>query len=195
MGRAKEQLPFAGQTLLLHTLNILDKATYPLVLVGREEQDFGPLPCGVEVTVDGEEGQGPLRGLHAGLLSVGQRADFICLTSVDTPFLNSDILGRMASYLEKNEAAVIRTEGDAGIVHPMPGLYRTSIVSTVETLLEGEERSLQNLLNAIDTRYVTPEDISDIDPDLACVININTPADYDAAVKRRTRDSRPDAKA
>src|SRR5205085_4657886 len=83
MGRPKAWLPFGGELMLPRVVRLLGDAVSPLVVVAAPGQDVPPLPDGVAVTRDAEEGRGPLQGLLAGLRALEGRADAAYLSSCD----------------------------------------------------------------------------------------------------------------
>jgi molybdopterin-guanine dinucleotide biosynthesis protein A len=59
-------------------------------------------------------------------------------------------------------------------------LYDRALVSRIDGLLAAGERRVKALLAASNVRYVTPEELRAVDPELRSFRNINTPADYQA---------------
>ena len=57
-------------------------------LLRLPDQDVPPLPEGVRLVPDKEEGQGPLQGIAAGLEALHGQADAAFVTSCDAPFLS-----------------------------------------------------------------------------------------------------------
>jgi molybdopterin-guanine dinucleotide biosynthesis protein A len=62
-------------------------------------------------------------------------------------------------------------------------VYDRELASRIEGLLAGGERRVKMLLAASKVRYVTPEELRAVDPELRSFRNINTPADYEAWLK------------
>src|SRR5437016_1263866 len=87
MGKPKAWLPFAGQTMLGHIINILNDVVRPIVVVAAPDQDIPPVPKDVSVVRDDREGRGPLEGLAAGLAALEGQAEAAYVSSCDVPFL------------------------------------------------------------------------------------------------------------
>src|SRR5262245_47619872 len=112
MGRPEAWLAFGGELMLPRVVRLLRGAVDPVVVVGAPGQDVPPLPAGVEVVRDDEEGRGPLQGLLAGLAAMHGRADAAYLSSCDVPFLRPAFVRR-----------VIELTGDHQICVPRVGDY------------------------------------------------------------------------
>jgi molybdopterin-guanine dinucleotide biosynthesis protein A len=86
MGRPKAWLPFGDEWMLPRVVRLLGEAAAPLVVVAAPGQDVPPLPSGVTLVRDPEQGRGPLQGLVAGLAALRGRADAAYLSSCDVPY-------------------------------------------------------------------------------------------------------------
>src|SRR4051812_16611205 len=72
MGRPKAALDWHGEPLAARVARVLVRAAGdgPVVAVCAPQQPLPALPHGVELVADAAEGEGPLRGLHAGLAAL-----------------------------------------------------------------------------------------------------------------------------
>ena len=59
-------------------------------------------------------------------------------------------------------------------------VYDRGLAPRIERLLAAGERRLKMLLAASKVRYVTPDELRPVDPELRSFRNINTPAEYRA---------------
>jgi molybdopterin-guanine dinucleotide biosynthesis protein A len=59
-------------------------------------------------------------------------------------------------------------------------VYDRALAPRIGRLLAAGERRVKMLLAASNVRYVTPEELRAVDPELRSFRNINTPADYRA---------------
>ena len=99
MGRPKAWLPFGGELMLQRVVRVLHGAVDPVVVVAAPGQDVPPLPAGVMIVRDDEEGRGPLQGLAAGLAALDGRADAAYLSACDVPFLTPGFVRRVVESL------------------------------------------------------------------------------------------------
>ena len=177
MGRAKAWLPFGDETLLQRTVRIVSEAVGPVVVVAAPRQELPPLPAGVEIVRDIEEGQGPLGGLAAGLAALDGRAEAVYLSACDAPFLTAEFVRTVVGHLGTYAAAVPVTDG---YPHPLAAVYRMSVRPTVERRLAEDSLRLRDLFDEVPTRFLGPEAFAD----LAALTNVNTLAEYEAALKK-----------
>ena len=184
MGRPKTWLPFAGETLLARVVRLMGEAVSPLVVVAAAEQDLPTLPLEVRIVRDEERGRGPLQGLAAGLAALQGQADAAYASSCDVPFLRATFVRRMIELLGDKQICVPRV---GEYHHPLAAVYRLEVLDAVGKLLEQDRLRPVFLFDAVPTRVVEAHELSDIDPTFESLRNLNTPEDYEQAVRRGGR--------
>jgi molybdopterin-guanine dinucleotide biosynthesis protein A len=188
MGRPKAWLPFGGELMLPRVVRLLTEAVSPIVVVAAPGQDVPTLPADVEVVRDPERGHGPLQGIAAGLQALAGRAEAAYLSSCDVPFLRAAFVRRLIDLLGEHAICVPEV---GGYRHPLAAVYRVEVASVAERLL-GEGRLRAGLLlEAVPTRIVLPQELADVDPSLQSLRNLNTPAEYEAALTEGEQGSLP----
>lgn len=180
MGRPKAWLPFGGEVMLARVVRLLGEAVGPVVVVAAPDQEVPPLPPEVEIVRDDEKGRGPLQGLAAGLAALGGRADAAYLSSCDVPFLRPAFVRRLAELLGDHHICVPHV-GDYH--HPLAAVYRLEVADAVAHLLVEDRLRPFFLFERVPTRVVRAEELADVDPDLRTLRNLNTPEDYEAALR------------
>ena len=196
MGTPKEGLDWGGATLLEHTVRTLSRAVGgPVVAVGSPGRGLPPLPPGVETAVDAVEGRGPLAGLVAGLRAIETRADLAFVAAVDLPLLREELVRHVARACGPgHDAAVPRALGRA---HPLAAAYRVGVRPVAEELLAGGRGRVLDLLEEVRVRWLDEHDLladpalAAADPRLESLTNLNSPADYDAALALSPSSKRP----
>jgi len=183
MGRPKAWLPFGGETMLERVVRLLSEVVHPIVVVAAPDQEVPPLHEGVLLTRDEEKGNGPLQGLSAGLQALSGKVDAAYLSSCDVPLLRPAFIRRMADLLDDHAICVPYVDG---FHHPMAAVYRTGIVDKVNELLANNRLRPVFLFETVSTRIVEAKELVDIDPSLLSLRNLNTPSDYEEAVKQFT---------
>jgi molybdopterin-guanine dinucleotide biosynthesis protein A len=183
MGRPKAWLPFAGEIMLPRVVRLLGEVVSPIVVVAAPDQEVPPLPAGVDIVRDEVEGQGPLRGLSAGLLALRGKVEGAYLSSCDVPFLVPAFVRRMVELLGEHTICVPEV---GGYRHPLAGVYRVEVVEIARQLLEQGRMRPAFLFEAVDTRIVGPEELAGVDPEFQSLRNLNTPEEYEAAVREWT---------
>ena len=119
---------------------------------------------------------GPLAGLHAGLSRTSTR--HAVTVPCDSPFLPGDLVTRLASGLESEDAqlAVARTFDQP---HPVFAFVRTDVFSNLAAFLASGGRKIDRWYAALRTVEVSFDDCADT------FRNINTPEEMDAAAPSR----------
>src|SRR4051794_15214171 len=189
MGSPKAALEWHGSTLLRRIVGIVARAVDgPVVVVRAPAQGLPPLPRSVEVVEDAREGRGPLQGLAAGLRAVEGRAPIAYLSSTDVPLLHPRFIARVLAALDDDVDVVLPHVG--GFPHPLAAAYRTALADAVERLIAEDRMRPAFLFEACRVRRLDAAALLDdpalaaLDPELDSVLNLNEPADYEAA---RTR--------
>ena len=180
MGRPKAWLPFGGETMLQRIVRVVGGAVDPVVVVAASGQDLPSLPAGVEIAYDEHEGRGPLQGLAAGLTALAERVDAVFASSCDVPFLKPELVRRVIESLDASSRIAVPRVG--GYDHPLAAVYRVDALAEVEQLLAANRLRPPFLFDIVPTRFLGPDDFTDVDPALDSFRNINTPAEYEAAL-------------
>jgi molybdopterin-guanine dinucleotide biosynthesis protein A len=184
MGRPKPWLPFGPEPMLQRVVRLVAEAVRPVVVVAAGNQDLPELPPGVPVVFDRQPDRGPLEGIAVGLAALRPEAEAAFVTACDTPLLRPALVRRLIELAEGYEVVVPHIDGIDGYDHPLSAVYRTSILSHVESLLAAGRLRPAFLFDRVRTRRVTADELIDVDPSLESLINVNSAADYAAAMER-----------
>jgi molybdenum cofactor guanylyltransferase len=184
MGRPKAWLPIAGELMLPRVVRLLTEALSPIVVVAAPEQDLPMLPPEVQIVRDEERGRGPLEGLAAGLAALQGQTDAAYASSCDVPFLRPSFVQRMIELMGENQICVPHV---GEFHHPLAAVYRISVVDAVRTLLKANRLRPVFLFDAVPTRVVSADELGDVDPTFETLRNLNTPEDYEAALRDAER--------
>jgi molybdenum cofactor guanylyltransferase len=180
MGRPKAWLPFGAELMLQRVVRLLNVAVNKLVVVAAPGQALPPLPDNLTLVRDEEQGQGPLQGLSAGLHALADKVDAAYASSCDVPFLAPAFVGRMLELLGDRQICVPYVDG---FHHPLAAVYRVEVVRAVDRLLAQKRFRPVFLFESEATRVVTAEELRDVDPELKSLRNLNSPGDYEAALR------------
>lgn len=181
MGRPKALLDWYGTPLLTHICDVLrPELDGPIVVVGAVGQALPALPRGVETVEDQRQDRGPLEGIAAGLRAVGDRADAVYVSATDVPLLAPAVVRLARSALLDGVDAVVPRIG--GRMYPLTAAYRTSLAPLVERLLAEQQLRALDLVEATAVRWLSEQELRAVDSELDSFRNVNTPADYRAAL-------------
>ena len=189
MGTPKAALEWHGSTLLRRIVGLVERGVDgPVVVVRAPGQELPALPASVEVVEDAREGRGPLQGLAAGLAALDGKAEAAYASSTDAPLLHPAFVRRIVGALDADVDVVVPRAG--GFPHPLAAAYRTSLRPLVERLLAADRLRPAFLfdecrvLRLDEDALLVDGALAAADPQLDSVLNLNEPADYEAA---RTR--------
>ncbi len=189
MGTPKAALEWHGSTLLRRTAGILARvADGPVVVVRAAGQALPELPPAVEVVDDPCEGLGPVQGLAAGLAAVAGRAEIAFVCSTDLPFLHPAFARRVLRAVA--DGTDVGLPVARGYPQPLAAAYRTTLAPVAERLVREQRLRPAFLFDEctvarLDDATLRADPIlAALDPDLDSVLNVNEPAEYEAARAR-----------
>jgi molybdopterin-guanine dinucleotide biosynthesis protein A len=180
MGIAKATLAFGTETLIERMVRIVGDATGQVVVVAAKGQELPRLSSGVVIARDRESDCGPLEGIANGIRALESTVDAAYITACDTPLVTPAFIRCIIGLLDDAHDSAVPVVGDRE--QPLAGVYRLSVLPVVEKLLGNGQRRVLDLLDLIRTRRIPEADLRTVDPDLQSVRNLNTPADYQAAL-------------
>ncbi len=179
MGRPKALLPFDGKPLIAHLVQRLSQRFSDIVVVAAPDQTLPSLP--VTLVHDTVAYQGPVGGLYYGLRAIRGTAAFV--TSCDVPFLQLPFIDYLVSQLDHHGRAydvVVPVWQDR--LQPLHAVYRRRVVPHLQEQLAAQRLRPVYLYDTVPTRKVSPAEIKRFDPEGLSFLNMNTQADYQAAL-------------
>lgn len=189
MGTAKAALEWHGSTLLRRITGLVGRVVDgPVLVVRAPGQTLPTLGAGVEVVEDPREGLGPLQGLAAGLAATADRAEAAFVCSTDLPFLHPAFVRRVLAALDRGADVALPVA--RGYPQPLAAVYRTALAPEVARLVaEGQLRPAfllrgHEVARLDEAALLADPVLAALDPDLASVVNVNDPAEYQAARAR-----------
>ena len=189
MGTPKAALEWHGSTLLRRTVGIVARvADGPVVVVRAPGQSLPALPPAVQVVDDPREGLGPVQGLAAGLAAVADRAEIAFVCSTDMPFLHPAFARRVLRAAAEGPDVALPVA--RGYPQPLAAAYRTALAPVAERLVREQRLRPAFLFDEVvvirldDAALRADPMLAALDPDLDSVLNVNEPADYEAARAR-----------
>jgi molybdopterin-guanine dinucleotide biosynthesis protein A len=172
MGRDKAALPAGDGTLIDHLARRLAPVVLETIVAGGSGRPQLP---GATMVDDRYPGQGPLAGIHAGLLAA--RYPYVWVVGCDLPDADPALAALLLGLAGDVDAVVPRINSEP---QGVCALYDRALASRIDSLLAAGERRVKILLADSKVRYVTEEELRAVDPELRSFRNINTPADYQA---------------
>ena len=179
MGTDKSQLRIEQQTFTQRIAETLLQVTDSVTIVGRSSDDFG-LPTVADVYPS----WGALGGLHTAL-SACER-EWAIVVACDLPFVTAELFSALYEKRLGHEA-VVPVQPDER-PQPLAALYRVDPCrERAREQIEAGRRRPLDLLHAIKTRWVSFAEISNLAQSERFFVNINTPSDYEEAIRGHSR--------
>ena len=177
MGRAKALLEFDGEPLITHLVRGLSRLFRETVIVAAPGQELPSL----EATVVRDEVayQGPVGGITYGLGAASGETCFV--TSCDVAFLNAPLIAYLVAQISNHDVVVPYWEER---FQPLHAMYRRSVLPLLAGQLERGELRPIYLFDKVRTLKIGAEEIRRFDPEGLSFFNMNSPADYEAALTR-----------
>jgi len=132
----------------------------------------------INLAYDSIIGYGPVAGILAGLRST--RAEYAIALACDMPLVNPDVVNLLFSLARGYDAVVPKWPD--GNLEPLHAVYnRSRMAKACEEAIQLGERIILAPLRALPRiRYVSTEELKEIDPELRTFTNVNTPDDLEA---------------
>jgi molybdenum cofactor guanylyltransferase len=189
MGTPKAALEWHGSTLLRRVVGIVGRVVDgPVIVVRAPGQQLPSLPPGVEIAEDAREGRGPLQGLEAGLAVACAHASVAYVSSTDVPLLHPRFVRLVVAAVD--DATDVALPEIRGFPQPLAAAYRTELAELVARLVAEDRMRPAFLFEACRTTRLAADALlgdpalAALDPELDSVLNLNEPADYEAARAR-----------
>jgi molybdopterin-guanine dinucleotide biosynthesis protein A len=173
MGTDKSQLRIEQQTFVEKISETLLQLTDLVTIVGRNDARLPSVP-------DIYPQWGALGGLHAALTACER--EWAIVVACDLPFVTAELFQRLAE-LSVDHEAVVPLQPD-GRPQPLAAFYRVnSCRQRATALIEAGRRRPLDLLETVKTRWVEFAEITNLTQADRFFVNINTPKDYDDAIR------------
>ena len=165
-----------GVPLLRRAVEALAAVTDGVIVVLPPGVERDELPGDVTITHDLQEGEGPLAGLHTGLLAA-VRTDQVVVAGGDMPELQPSVLRLLLDTLDDASVdAAALADGDRP--RPLPIALRTwPAADAVHTLLHAGRRRLRDALDSLRTAVIDEPTWTALDPDRLTLRDIDEPGD------------------
>ncbi|HKG58433.1 MAG TPA: molybdenum cofactor guanylyltransferase [Pyrinomonadaceae bacterium] len=173
MGTDKSQLLIERQTFTERIAETLSQVVDSVALVGGSGSNFPRV-------ADVYPQWGALGGIHAALAAC--KREWAIVVACDLPFVTAELFSFLAE-LRLDHDAVVPVQQDRR-PQPLAALYRVDpCLQRATELIEAGRRRPLDLLDAVNTRWVEFDELTNLDQAERFFVNINTPSDYDEAIR------------
>lgn len=171
MGRDKASLPYGESTLLRVLVSRFEGRFGPVIVAARPEMHIELED--VMIVNDTFIGNGPLGGLHAGLLASPDARNFVI--ACDMPLADPRLAEYLLGKLDEHDAVVPMLSTGP---EPLHAAYSKTCLPQVEANLRCGALRMRNLLDQIDTLYIAEDELRQTNMDLSSFENVNTIEEY-----------------
>lgn len=169
MGREKPLLDLDGRPVIAWIARVFVQVFSEVILVTNRPDQYAWL--GLKTTPDVIKGQGPLAGIHAGLLAISHPQGVV--VGGDMPFIRPAPLRRLCELGMGHDLAVPLWKGLPEYMH---ALYSRECIPHIEDSLAAGERRIISLRDRVQEIAIPAEKLTSVPEEI--FFNINTPADY-----------------
>lgn len=194
MGRPKAALTFGGETMLERQVRLLRSVSRTVEVIGpapgapdREAVAHALGSVGVAIVPDALPGRGPLVGIYTGLMHT--HTEFNFFLGCDLPFMEARFLRFLVQQALSSAADATTPHSADRRVQPLVAVYRRRALPAVRTSLESGENKVTRFYPRVRRRAVRWAEIARAGFSSRIFDNINTPEDYERAVRRREGSS------
>lgn len=186
MGRAKAALKFGKRTILERLVAELRDDFDELLIIAATKQTetfaieelIRTASAQVRLLRDRTAYQGPASALAYGLAAASNEVAFAC--SCDLPLLRAEVAVALCTMLNDYQAVI---PWIAGKPQPLCAVYRREVANMIEMQLASGERRLTRITEKLRAHRPGELQLRVIDPELRSFLNVNTPKDYERALK------------
>ncbi|HEY2820989.1 MAG TPA: molybdenum cofactor guanylyltransferase [Candidatus Acidoferrum sp.] len=181
-GRDKALVEFDGEPLIARLCRILQAATSRVRIIGESER-YGHV--GVECIADRWPGEGPLGGIITALETGNASADessWSLIIGCDMPFLTDEWLRYIATRSAASKAEIVAPESSHGL-EPLCACWRTTATPVLTRTFEAGVRRVSDAMRQLPMELLDATDWKRFDKSDRLFWNMNTPADYEEAIR------------
>jgi molybdopterin-guanine dinucleotide biosynthesis protein A len=180
MGQSKASLDFGGVPILTRIIAELRRRFAEIVVVAAPESAglLPAIPHGVLLLRDETPFLGPADALRRGLEASTFDAAFAC--SCDLPLLDADVAATLVEMLDAFDAVMPEI---GGRLQPLHAVYHKRCARALAAMGARGESRLTAIAEEIVLRRVGEHKLREFDPELRSFLNINTPDEYQHALR------------
>lgn len=169
-GVDKSRLVVGGRSIIVRQLDVLQRLSTDIFVVGRDPDRFADL--GLRGVVDAVDGAGTLGGIYTAVVSA--HADPVIVVGCDLPFLDERLLRALVNLAAGHAGAWVRSSRGA---EPLVACYARAAGPRIGARIDASALKAADLGDALDLAELSGEALRAFgDPD-RLLANVNTPAD------------------
>jgi len=173
-GENKAFLSFGGfDSLIEYQVQRLKKIFTNVYISAKKTEAFKGLNTVIIEDLLYSEVYAPTTGFY-NIFKHLDKEDYFFILSVDTPFVNEELINEFLKIKDKQYDAII-AKTPSGI-HPLCGIYTRTLLEPIKEMLENDNHKLMYLLKNSNVYYLEVKEEE-------CLLNLNTPDEYQQALR------------
>lgn len=169
-GRDKSRLLVRGRTIIVRQVEVLQRVAAHVFIVAPEAERFADV--GLPVHADRVAGMGAIGGVYTALEA--SPLERVLVVACDMPFLNEQLLTRLAELSDGADAAWVRTPHGP---EPLLACYQRHARTAVLDAIQAGRLKLADLAERIQVRELADEELAAFGRVDELAANLNSPAD------------------
>ena len=174
----KGLIEIRGQKIIQRHAEVFRALGIRTVISTNQPEHYGFMD--LELIADTVERAGPMSGIVSVFDATG--ADEIIVAACDMPFIKPE----MIQYIVDNKSGEATVPCPGGKPEPLLAVYTSEAAQKMRRRIQEGRASIRRLIETLDARLISAEEINMIDPAGDSFVNINTPEDYAQALERLT---------
>lgn len=170
-GRDKSRLIVHGRSIIVRQVELLQRVTDEVMVVGPDPARFADVP--VTVVGDVIAGAGALGGILTALESTP--ADRVLVIACDLPFLTEGLLRALLALAESGDGAWVETPRGP---EPLVACYRQSARGPIRAAITAGHLKAADLAQHLRLHALSGDALSVFGAPAHLLDNLNTPEDY-----------------
>jgi molybdopterin-guanine dinucleotide biosynthesis protein A len=170
MGTNKALLLFDGKTFIQRTNDLLKDNFHSSIIISDKDEEY--YSANLKIQHDIYKACGPLGGIHSAL--VNSEAESVFIISCDLPLITTDIIRQLLIL-----SADVVVPSYKNIIQPLCGIYRRSLLPSLETFLNNGGRKVHDFIKTVNSVVVPFDSVNfPVNP----FMSINTPEQYETLI-------------
>jgi len=178
MGRNKAILEVGGERIIDRTVSLFNSLFKEVILVTNTPDEYAGL--GVKMVTDILPDKGSLGGIYTGLFHASRNYSFIA--SCDMPFLNRRLIEFLLNLKVGYDVVVPRLNSGH---EPLHAVYSKGCLNPIEAMIKKGDLRIIGFYPVVNVREVSEEELGPYLSDPSPFMNINTPDEYEEALRKR----------
>ncbi|MFH0960530.1 MAG: molybdenum cofactor guanylyltransferase [Pseudomonadota bacterium] len=175
-GKNKALLEINGKKIIQRELEILEGLFKEIILITNTFDQYAFL--NKPMFSDIRPGYGSLGGVYTGLINCSNEYGFVL--ACDMPFLNEKVINCVCERCFGHDVTVPRI-GEH--YEPLHAAYSRKCVPHMEILMTRRDLRIFDFFCDVDVLEIQEEELRMMDPDLKFTLNVNSPTDFNSAIK------------